>query len=52
MRAFAPEFTGDIARLLDPKQGMQSREVKGGTGPNAVSAALAAARERLAQMRA
>ena len=51
MREFAPEFTGEIARLLDPKQGMKSREVVGGTGPGAVSAALNAARDRLAQMR-
>jgi argininosuccinate lyase len=50
MRAFAPEFSADIARLLDPKQGMQSREVVGGTGPAAVAAALEAARARLTQM--
>ena len=30
---FAPEFTGDLAALLDPRQGMQSREIPGGTGP-------------------
>jgi argininosuccinate lyase len=51
MRAFAPEFSEQIARLLDPKQGMKSREVAGGTGPGAVAAALEAARVRLAQMR-
>ena len=50
MRQFAPEFTGDFAALLDPKNGMRSREVPGGTGPNAVATALAAARERLAEM--
>jgi len=50
MRQFAPEFTGDFAALLDPKNGMKSREVPGGTGPNAVAAALAAARQRLAEM--
>jgi argininosuccinate lyase len=50
MRAFAPEFTGDFAKLLDPRPGMQSREVPGGTGPNAVAAALAEARARLARM--
>ncbi len=50
MRAFAPEFTGDFAKLLDPRPGMQSREVAGGTGPNAVAAALAEARVRLASM--
>jgi argininosuccinate lyase len=50
MRQFAPEFTGDFAALLDPKNGMRSREVPGGTGPNAVAAALAAAQQRLAEM--
>ncbi len=50
MRAFAPEFTGDFARLLDPRPGMESREVPGGTGPNAVAAALVEARARLARM--
>ncbi len=50
MRQFAPEFTGDFAALLDPKNGMRSREVPGGTGPHAVAAALAAAQQRLAEM--
>ena len=50
MRQFAPEFTGDFAALLDPKNGMRSREVPGGTGPNAVAAALASAQRRLAEM--
>ncbi|HTP36383.1 MAG TPA: argininosuccinate lyase [Candidatus Acidoferrales bacterium] len=46
MRAFGIDFP----ELLDPRQGMQSRELPGGTGPNAVAAALAAARERLNEM--
>jgi argininosuccinate lyase len=50
MRAFTPEFTADFAKLLDPRPGMQSREVKGGTGPKAVAEALAEARARLSQM--
>ena len=50
MRGFAPEFTGDLAELLDPRRGMKSRESAGGTGPEAVRTALAAARERLKQM--
>ena len=33
MAQFAPEFTGDLAALLDPRKGMQSREIPGGTGP-------------------
>jgi argininosuccinate lyase len=44
---FAPEFTGDMATLLDPRRGMKSREIPGGTGPESVRAALAAARQRL-----
>jgi argininosuccinate lyase len=50
MQRFAPEFTGDFAALLDPKRGMQSREIPGGTGPQSVAAALAAARQRLSEM--
>jgi argininosuccinate lyase len=49
---FAPEFTPEMARLLDPREGMKSRELPGGTGPEAVSRALERARERLEQMRA
>jgi len=48
---FAPEFTADLAALLDPRRGMDSREVAGGTGPRAVASALDAARERLERMR-
>ncbi|HUO31511.1 MAG TPA: argininosuccinate lyase [Bryobacteraceae bacterium] len=47
---FAPEFTPDMARLLDPREGMRSRELKGGTGPRAVAQALEEARARLARM--
>ncbi|MGA9624526.1 MAG: argininosuccinate lyase [Bryobacteraceae bacterium] len=50
MQRFAPEFTGDFAALLDPKRGMKSREIPGGTGPRSVAAALAAARQRLSEM--
>jgi argininosuccinate lyase len=50
MQRFAPEFTGDLAALLDPKQGMKSREIPGGTGPDSVAAALTEARRRLAEM--
>jgi argininosuccinate lyase len=51
LAAFAPEFRDEMARLLDPAEGMKSREVPGGTGPAAVANALAEARARLAQMR-
>lgn len=47
---FAPEFTADVARLLDPREGMKTREIAGGTGPAHVAAALAEARERLTRM--
>ncbi len=49
MQRFAPEFTADIAALLDPAEGMRSREIAGGTGPEAVAAALAAPQERLGE---
>jgi len=48
---FAPEFGDAMVRLLDPAEGMKSREIPGGTGPMAVSKALVEARVRLAQMR-
>jgi argininosuccinate lyase len=51
MQSFAPEFAGHMAALLDPKKGMASREIAGGTGPAAVAAALAEARRRLARMK-
>jgi len=48
LAAFAPEFDASFARLLNPVEGMKTREVPGGTGPSAVAAALSAAKERLA----
>ncbi len=50
LAAFAPEFGDAMVRLLDPAEGMKSREIPGGTGPMAVSKALVEARARLAQM--
>ncbi len=44
--AFAPEFTADMARLLDPREGMKSREIPGGTGPQAVAAGARPKRAR------
>jgi argininosuccinate lyase len=46
---FAPEFTPDIARLLDPSEGMKTREIAGGTGPSEVAKTLDAAEARLRQ---
>ncbi|MGD0200107.1 MAG: argininosuccinate lyase [Bryobacteraceae bacterium] len=50
LAAFAPEFTAEMARLLAPREGMKSREIPGGTGPQAVASALREARHRLAEM--
>jgi argininosuccinate lyase len=48
--AFAPEFTPAMAALLDPSEGMKSREIRGGTGPDHVAKALVEARVRLDQL--
>jgi argininosuccinate lyase len=50
LQQFAPEFTEEIARLLDPREGMKSRELPGGAGPQSVAKALAEARRRLNRM--
>ena len=51
LSAFAPEFKPEIARLLQPKEGMKSRNLPGGTGPEAVRGATEAARRRLEEIR-
>ena len=51
LAAFAPEFKGEMARLLQPKEGMRSRNLPGGTGPEAVRAAMSDARRRLEDLR-
>ncbi|MCU0248465.1 MAG: argininosuccinate lyase [Bryobacter sp.] len=50
LAAFDTRFTPEVARVLDPAEGMKTRETVGGTGPNAVAAALEAARARLAAL--
>ncbi len=50
LAAFAPEFAPEMARLLDPAEGLKTRELPGGTGPRAVAAALDEARRRLDTM--
>jgi len=50
LAAFAPEFTPEMARYLDAREGMKTREIAGGTGPSAVAAALDEARARLARL--
>jgi argininosuccinate lyase len=47
LAAFAPEFEPEMARLLNPVEGMKSRELEGGTAPRAVARALAEATARL-----
>jgi argininosuccinate lyase len=51
LHAFAPEFTEEMVRLMNPSEGMKTREVTGGTGPQAVSNALDGAEARLKQLR-
>ncbi|MCC6368135.1 MAG: argininosuccinate lyase [Bryobacterales bacterium] len=51
LAAFAPEFTAEMAALLDPREGLKTREIVGGTGPKAVAAALEEAEARLKQMK-
>ena len=50
MHRFAPEFTADFVALLNPAEGMKSREVPGGTGHTAVAHALAWAKETLGRL--
>jgi len=50
MQRFAPEFTADFVALLNPAEGMKSREVPGGTGYLAVARALAHAKETLGKL--
>ena len=49
LAGFAPEFSRDMARFLNPAEGMKTRELPGGTGPAAVARALDEAEARLGQ---
>jgi argininosuccinate lyase len=51
LATFAPEFTRDMVKLLDPREGMKSRTVRGGTAPESVARALEEAETRLAGLR-
>jgi len=51
LAAFAPEFTPEMARLLQPQEGMKTREIFGGTGPETVAKALQRAEELLVSMK-
>jgi argininosuccinate lyase len=50
LAAFAPEFTPQMAAMLKPSEGMKTREIHGGTGPQHVAKALTEARARLDQL--
>jgi len=50
LRAFSPAFETDALPLMRDAQGIRRRELPGGTGPNAVAAALHEARERLGKV--
>jgi argininosuccinate lyase len=50
LAAFAPEFKPEMARFLQPREGMNTRDLPGGTGPKAVARALDQADERLAAL--
>ena len=47
LTAFAPEFTPEMVALMNPAEGMRTREIRGGTGPRSVASALAEAEQRL-----
>jgi argininosuccinate lyase len=47
LRAFAPEFTPEMVRLMDPSEGMKTRVVPGGTAPETVRQAVEEAEGRL-----
>lgn len=52
LTAFAPEFSAEMIRLFHPSEGMKTREIAGGTGPETVARALDAAEGRLQGWRA
>ncbi len=47
---FDPAFKPEMIALMKPSEGMKTREIRGGTGPKSVAAALNTARARLAEM--
>ena len=48
--AFDAAFKPEMIALMKPAEGMKTREIRGGTGPATVAAALKTARERLAAL--
>jgi len=51
LAAFDPAFTPETSRYLNASEGIHTRELPGGTGPNAVARALDDAEGRLAALR-
>jgi argininosuccinate lyase len=49
LAAFDARFKPEMVRLMNPAEGLKTRNLAGGTGPEAVSKALAEASRRLAQ---
>ena len=52
LAAFDPGFTDTMIALMHPAEGMKTREIRGGTGPASVAAALEQAAGRIAEWRA
>jgi argininosuccinate lyase len=50
LAAFDARFKPEMARLMDPSEGMKTRTAPGGTAPETVQKALSAARKRLESM--
>jgi argininosuccinate lyase len=50
LAAFDPRFKPEMARLMDPSEGMKTRTAPGGTAPQTVRKALSAARKRQESM--
>jgi argininosuccinate lyase len=50
LQKFAAEFTPECAAVLNPAEGMKTREIAGGTGPQHVAKALDEAQVRLAKL--
>jgi argininosuccinate lyase len=49
--AFDPGFTPAMIALMQPAEGMKTREIRGGTGPASVAAALDQAAARITEWR-
>ena len=50
LAAFDPRLTPEFAALMKPREGMKTREIRGGTGPQSVAAALMEAAARWEQL--